>query len=380
MGDILLTQEIGSLARHSMFKEKLSKEEIDEIINEGKDLGVENLEYLKDLLLKGGYKIFPKEMENFASLYAIKLFEKVGLDILFNGEQPRMEMYQYPILFIEGIKPVGYVRVFDLQYFLKGEVQDIPKLKKPYHLEEFLFVKNHTKKKIKIPITGPYTLADWSFNLYYQRKWIGKLNNYYKEKYEAKREFTLDLAKNIIRENIKVLVENGAEIIQIDEPAATTISEEVPLVVEAFNEATKGINCKFTMHVCFSKDYKLLFPHILEAKNLKQLALEFANRDKKELGIDDNIRKGYSFLKDFSEYSDKLEIGLGVVDVHVDYIEPVELIKDRISYAIKVLKDPERIFVNPDCGLRTRSWKIARAKLENMVKAVRILKQNLVVG
>jgi Methionine synthase II (cobalamin-independent) len=204
------------------------------------------------------------------------------------------------------------------------------------------------------------------------------LNNYYREKYEAKRELVIDLARNVIRENIKSLVENGAEIIQIDEPAATTIPEEVPLVVEAFNEATKGINCKFTMHVCFSKDYKLLFPYILEAKNLKQLALEFANRDKREPGVNENIRKGYSFLKDFADYTDKLEIGLGVLDVHVDYIEPVELIKDRISFALKILKDPSRIFINPDCGLRTRSWSVAKSKLENMVKAVRLLKQELI--
>jgi len=371
MNKPLLLQEIGSLARHEMFKENLSKSEVEKIINEGIELGVENLEELKEILLE---KKDYKKIEEFASLYAIRLFEKVGLDIIFNGEQPRKEMYHYPLQFIEGFRLLGEVRVFDLQYFPKGEVIDIPKLKKPYHLEEFLFVKSNTKKKIKVPITGAYTLADWSFNLFYQKKWLGKLNNYFLEKYYAKRELALDLAKNIIRENIKALVEHGAEIIQIDEPAATTIPEEMPIVVEAFNESTKGINCKFTMHVCFSKDYNLLFPHILEAKNLSQLALEFANRDSRNLGLDEFARRGYNFLKNFYEYSDKLEVGLGVIDVHTDFVEPVELVRDRILYAIKVLKDHSRIYINPDCGLRTRTWDVARKKLENMVKATNLVR------
>ena len=67
---------------------------------------------------------------------------------------------------------------------------------------------------------------------------------------------------------------------------------------------------------------------------------------------------------------------LGVIDVHTDRIESPELIKDRILKAIKILT-PERIYVNPDCGLRTRSWKVAFAKLQNMIKGVMLARREL---
>jgi len=66
---------------------------------------------------------------------------------------------------------------------------------------------------------------------------------------------------------------------------------------------------------------------------------------------------------------------LGVVDVHTDFIEPVELIKDRILYTFNILKNEKIIYINPDCGLRTRSWEVAKAKLTNMVSAVKELKR-----
>jgi Methionine synthase II (cobalamin-independent) len=151
MDEILPTQEIGSLSRHLMFKENLSNSDIKSIIEQGISLEVPNIELLEKLLLEGGYRKYPEEIEKFASLFAIKLFEKVGLDIIFNGEQPRKEMYHYPLQFIEGFRFVGEVRVFDNQYFPKGEVIAEPKLKIPYHLNEFLFVKENTKKKLRFP-------------------------------------------------------------------------------------------------------------------------------------------------------------------------------------------------------------------------------------
>jgi len=373
--EYLLTQEIGSLSRHRMLKEELDEGEIENIIQEGKELGVENLDELRNLLTHNREN--RDKIEEFASLFAIRLFEKVGLDIIFNGEQPRKEMYHYPLQFIKGFRFVGEARVFDNQYFPKAEVFEEPHLIEPYHLKEFLFVKSKTNKRIKIPITGAYTLADWSYNSYYQRKWIGKLNDYFKEKYEAKRELAIELARKIIRPNIVALVEKGADYIQIDEPAATTVPEEIPIFVESLIESTKSINCKFSVHICFSRDYRLLFPHILEAKNISQLALEMANRDTTELGLDENVRKGYSFLNYYKENAYHLEIGLGVLDVHTDFIEPVDLIKHRILYSLKILKDPSKIYINPDCGLRTRTWKVAKAKLENMVKAVKEVRRTL---
>jgi 5-methyltetrahydropteroyltriglutamate--homocysteine methyltransferase len=70
-------------------------------------------------------------------------------------------------------------------------------------------------------------------------------------------------------------------------------------------------------------------------------------------------------------------LGLGVNDIHTDFIEPPELVRDRILYAVDVFGDPARTHVCPDCGLRTRSWDIAYEKLRNMVEGTRLAEESL---
>ncbi|MFQ5761541.1 MAG: hypothetical protein ACE5PO_00765, partial [Candidatus Bathyarchaeia archaeon] len=154
---------------------------------------------------------------------------------------------------------------------------------------------------------------------------------------------------------------------------------ELPLYVEAFNEATEGLDCEFHVHVCFPPDhgYEYLFPYVAEMKKCRQFSLEFANRDHTTLGVDENIRMGYAALKEFKEYTSKQKIGLGVVDVHTDFVEPPELVRDRILYAAKTLGDPRRIVVCPDCGMRTRTWDVTYEKLRNMVRGAEMAREKL---
>ncbi len=299
-------------------------------------------------------------IRDLASLFAIRFLESTGLDYVYDGEANRIEMYEYPIRNSEGFEFYGHVRSFDNRYYRKAACVRKVGLRRPYHLSEFIYVKRHAKRKIKVPVTGPYTLAEWSFNEFYQRRLATQYADLRKLKVEAKREFILDIARGIIRPNLQALVEAGAEWIQLDEPALTTKPEEVPFFVEAFNECTAGIGCKLSVHICYS-DYRLLYPQILELKNCSQLALEFANRDDEKGGA-------YSQLNLLNEFGDGREVGLGVGDVHVDNIESPQLIESRVKYAVKVLGDPRRVFVNPDCGLRTRTWDVAHAKLCNIVK------------
>ena len=154
--------------------------------------------------------------------------------------------------------------------------------------------------------------------------------------------------------------------IQLDEPATTTHPDEMNIVVDSLNKSVEGIeNVEFTIHVCYSRDYNLLYDVMNDIK-IDGLNLEFANRDTLESGISDDKRPGFNDLKYFNERNDgKKFMGLGVTDVHIDYVEPVKLIEDRINYALKILP-PDLIRLNPDCGLRTRSREIGYAKLKNM--------------
>jgi 5-methyltetrahydropteroyltriglutamate--homocysteine methyltransferase len=109
----------------------------------------------------------------------------------------------------------------------------------------------------------------------------------------------------------------------------------------------------------------------------KQFCVGFANYDSRGLGTQHDDRPGYHVISKFRDLPYKPALGLGVLDIHTDFIEPPELVRDRILYAVDVFADPARIHVTPDCGLRTRSWDVAYAKLKNMVEGVELAKKDL---
>lgn len=379
MDKLFPTQEIGSLAKPAWRVkpyrgESISQEEISEAIEWGQRLGIENTEALVKILTKREKTIEDKKaVLRWSALYAIRFFEAAGLDIIFDGEQWRSEMYEHVIRNTEGFEFLGYVKSFDYRYFNKAACTSKPKYVKPFYVDEFLFTKENTRKIVKVPFTGPYTLVDWTFNEYYEKKAASQMRDFKQRKASARREFIFDLVKEVLRPEIAKLIEAGATWIQIDEPAATTnpSNEEMQLFVEAFNETVKGFNCTFSLHNCYS-NYEVLAKYASQLRNCSQLALEFANRDSTQLGADNKVRVGYRELKIFEEQGYHGNYGLGVIDVHTDFIEPPELVRDRILHAAKIVGDPNRIFVSTDCGLRTRRWEVSFAKLKNMVSGAEL--------
>jgi 5-methyltetrahydropteroyltriglutamate--homocysteine methyltransferase len=379
----LLTHEIGSLSKpnwrvKAVQGRRLDDEDLQGAEHWGRALGIANYRELLELLRSDPFSDEAKEqVKRWSSRYAIALFERAGLDVVYDGEQQRSEMYHYPVSHSQGFAFRGEVRSFDNKYYRKAACVAPPKLLEPYHVEEFSFIRENTRKLLKVPITGAYTLVDWSFDEHYAKEAseIGS-RAARKRRDEARRRFVLDVARNLIRPNIEALVQAGARWIQIDEPAVTTHPEEVPLFVEAFNQSVRGIDCRFSVHICFS-DYTKLFPHILEMERCEEFALELSNRDSKELGIGPEARPGYQILELFRRHKVKARVGLGVVDIHSDFVEPPELVRDRVLHAVEALGDPERIWICPDCGLRTRTWEVAYEKLKSMVAGTRLAEETL---
>jgi len=404
------TQEIGSIAKPSWRVKgvssdaRITSKDIDEASSWGERLAVPDYQQLVNRLRKistSDTAITEEDkisIRDFSVKYVLALFDKIGLDRVYSGEQWRVEMYEHLVRNIEGFKLLGSVHSFDYKYFTKGEVIDRPRFTHPIHLEEFEFVKEHTNREIKIPITGPYTVVDWSFNEFYEtelrkRSANKKRIDLRKTYFEARRKFILDLVKNALRPEVELLIQKGVKWIQIDEPAITTRpdAEEMELFVDATNALTKGFtSCIFSLHNCYS-DYKLLAHYTTKLKDIKQLALEFANRDSTDLGTDAKTRPGYVDLKHFETEGFEGGFGLGITHVH-DYsgkpgsgaivdgrnvIESPKLVRDRILFAAKLLKDPSRISVNPDCGLRTRSWEITYKKLEVMMEGTKLAREEI---
>jgi 5-methyltetrahydropteroyltriglutamate--homocysteine methyltransferase len=371
------TREIGSLAKPSwrvktFAGRALGDSDVAEAERWGKTLSVDGYEELVDGLRTNS--LSKDQIDDWAAVYAIRLLEKAGLDVVYDGEQRRTEMYDHVAAFAQGFESRGIVRSFDNKYYAKAAVVEPPSVGGPQDVEEYQFIRARTDRDVKVPLTGAYTMEDWSYDEHYSHE--GALGGSAARRYEGRRRFVADVARNVILPNVKGLVEAGAEWIQIDEPAATTKPDEVPLVVEGFNEATRGVQAKKSMHICFS-DYSALWPHVLELDDCLELQLEFANRDSRELGTREEDRPGYAeTLRLFREHGYP-NVGLGVLDIHSDFVEPAELVRDRILYAVDVLGDPERIQVNPDCGLRTRSWDVVYEKLSNMVEGTRLAEREL---
>ncbi|MEM0454014.1 MAG: methionine synthase [Sulfolobales archaeon] len=278
-----------------------------------------------------------------AVIAVLRDHEMVGIDIPSDGEMRRDEMVEYFAERINGFKFYGPVRVWGNNFFRKPAVIGKLSYIKPMVVDEYLFAKTHSSKKvIKVTITGPYTIADWSFNEYY----------------ESKEELAFELA-TIINTELKKLEEAGALFVQVDEPALTTHPKEMEWAVQAINKSIEGINIKIGLHVCYS-NYNILKPYF-DTLKVTQYALEFANRGFRDLEIIKGLTK---------------ELGFGVIDVHSRRVEEPQEVAQAISKVFTFI-DPEYVYINPDCGLKLLPRSVARAKLESMVKGVSIVRREL---
>src|SRR3989441_6674506 len=380
----LLTHEIGSLDKpgwrvKAYAGQPLSDRDLEEARTWGERLQVPDYERLMGLV---GQLPFGKEqksdLQRWSSLYALKLEEGAGLDVEHDAEQHPTEMYAWAASRSDGFERRGSVRAFDNKYYSKAAVVGAISLRAPFHNAEFSYLVSVADAELKIPVTGAYTIADWSFDERYDvdTDLRAPAGDRRRKQKAARRDFVLEVARNLIRPNLEALITLGARWIQVDEPGASTEADELDLFVDSFNASVEGLNATFSTHLCFS-DYNLFFPAIERMSQCRQYAVGFANYDSRELGTSEEKRPGYQAIKKFRDLSYKPALGLGVLDIHSDFIESPELVRDRVLYAVKVFGDPKRIHVTPDCGLRTRSWKVAYEKLRNMTVGVELAREAL---
>jgi 5-methyltetrahydropteroyltriglutamate--homocysteine methyltransferase len=292
------------------------------------------------------------KLEKQATEYWIRVQEKVGLDVLVHGEMERGDMVAYfsgepggnPI---KGMKLGGLVRSYGNRYYHKPIIFDKLEWPGPMTVDMWKFSQGLTNRPVKGMLTGAYTMVEWSFD----------------EHYPSRRDAVLDMAK-VIRREVEALVEAGAKYIQIDEPAIHTRPDtDFDMAVEAMHVTVDGIDAEFHTHICYGEVEKI-YPAMLRLP-VKQIHLAFKNTD-----------FAYLDLIDEFGYDDAKDLGLGVTDAHTRFTESVDEVKDGLRRTLKRLP-PERIWVLPDCGLKTRTVEESEDKLRVMVEAVAGIKSEM---
>jgi 5-methyltetrahydropteroyltriglutamate--homocysteine methyltransferase len=293
------------------------------------------------------------EIHDVAIKAAVKDQELAGIDVLTDGELRRDNMVDHFAVRLAGVEIDRRQKPYYYDYYESVVRHPLPMA--PLRLaDEFLFVRRLTDREVKLSVTGPHTLVkrirdDW---------------------YGDERAFALDLAR-VLNAELKALVAAGATFIQVDEPYWGGFPDDLDWAVEALNALVDGVEARIGLHVCYGNrygkpswegSYRFLFPRILDAR-VDQLLLEFA-------------RKGTDDLALFREFPNRFELGMGVVDVKDDRVETPETVAARIRRGLDVLP-PERLWLNPDCGLRHLAPAVAFAKLAALAQGAALVRQEL---
>jgi 5-methyltetrahydropteroyltriglutamate--homocysteine methyltransferase len=293
------------------------------------------------------------EIHSAAIKSAVKDQELAGLDVVTDGELRRDNLVDH---FAGRLAGVEVDRRGQSDYYdYASSVVRQPLLEAPLGLvEEFAFTRDITDREVKFTVTGPHTL-------------VKRIRD---EWYRDEREFALALAA-VFNAELKRLVSAGATDIQIDEPGFAAYPEDLGWGVEAINAMVQGVDARIGLHVCFGNrygrpswegSYRFLFPAILEA-DINVLVLEFARKGTDDLGL-------------FKEFGNEFVLGMGVIDVKDHRVETPEMVAGLVRRGLDVVP-PERLSLNPDCGLRHLPSEVAVRKLRALAEGAAIVRREL---
>ncbi|MDO6763809.1 5-methyltetrahydropteroyltriglutamate--homocysteine S-methyltransferase [Agarivorans sp. 1_MG-2023] len=288
---------------------------------------------------------------------AIERQEKLGLDVLVHGEAERNDMVEYFAELLDGFiaSRFGWVQSYGSRCVKPAIIVDDIERSKPLTLEWTNYAQSLTNKPVKGMLTGPVTILTWSF----AREDISRA--------EIAEQIALAL-----NDEVAELQQAGIQVIQIDEPA---IREGMPLkrsewqhyldwAVSAFklSAASAQPETQIHTHMCYS-EFNDIMPSVA-ALDADVLTIETS-------------RSAMSLLQAFEHFEYPNEIGPGVYDIHSPNIPSIADIKGLIDKAAEWIPH-QRLWVNPDCGLKTRNWEETEAALKNMVLATKELRASLV--
>ena len=337
-------------------------------------------------------------------LACIRAQEEAGVDIISDGEQRRDNFYSFAVDKLNGMQLMKVSELLDyssdrarMEEVLRA--LDVPSfaIKSPIvidtiskrhglALDELAYMREHTDRQIMVPIPGPYMLT--------RSGWFEGLSD---RAYPTPDDLARDVVE-ILREEIIALRDHGCDFVQLDEPTLSQVvfgeettetfmcaalpnrrdpTDELEMAVRLMNETLEGIDgIKTGVHVCrgnwsrkeevlLTGNYGPMLPYLTQM-NIDRLVLECATPRAGEMEV-------------FKEYSNEKEIGFGVVNPRTDDIEPPEQIISRVKELLQYF-DPDKIFLNPDCGFGTfaernvNTHEMAARKMQAITDAAEILR------
>ncbi|WGH26215.1 MAG: 5-methyltetrahydropteroyltriglutamate--homocysteine S-methyltransferase [Candidatus Bostrichicola ureolyticus] len=305
------------------------------------------LKFKKGLLTKEEYNNYiEKNIIN-----VIKCQEEIGLDVLVHGEFERNDMVEYFSEYLNGFISTknGWVQSYGSRYVKPPIIYGDVFRKQNITVDWSKFAQSHTKKPIKGMLTGPITILQWSF-----------------VRDDQKREITAKQIALAIRDEVEALEKAGIKIIQIDEPA---IREGLPLKKKNWNYYLNWAIKAFKISSCCVKDETQIHTHMCYSE-FNDIIDYIVKMDVDVITIETS-RSQLKLLKAFKEFKYPNGIGPGVYDIHSTRIPSIEEIYSLIQELSKFLPI-ENIWINPDCGLKTRQWNETIQSLKNMVEAAKL--------
>ena len=294
------------------------------------------------------------DAQNDATILAIRDMERAGIDIVTDGEVRRESYSNRVATALGGIDIDKPGTAIDRT----GHPNPVPRIagpihrKKPIEVDDVLFLKANTDRRVKITLPGPFTMTQQAQN----------------DHYETDEAAAMDYAA-AVNEEIKDLFDAGADVVQLDEPymqARPEIAKEY--AVKAINRALEGVNGETAVHLCFGyahvvherpEGYSFL-PELNDC-SADQISIETAQS---ELNL--NVLKTLPTKK----------IILGVIDLSTENIETAETVAHRIRKAFDHV-GPEKIIIAPDCGMKYMRREVAFGKLKAMCDGAEIVRGEL---
>jgi 5-methyltetrahydropteroyltriglutamate--homocysteine methyltransferase len=288
--------------------------------------------------------------------YAIAQQEEIGLDVLVHGEAERNDMVEFFGEHLAGyaFTQNGWVQSYGSRCVKPPVIYGDVHRPKPMTVDTASFAQSLSNRPVKGMLTGPITILQWSF-----------------VRDDQPRETTAMQLALAIRDEVEDLQKAGIAIIQIDEPA---LREGLPLQKAAWAQYLAWAVKAFKLSASIARDDTQIHTHMCYAE-FNDILPAIAAMDADVITIETS-RSAMELLDAFGEFSYPNDIGPGVYDIHSPRVPSVEAMEKLMKRAFDVVP-VERLWINPDCGLKTRGWPETKAALENMVTVAKGLRAQL---